>query len=300
MKLFIKYLLIISAALALDSCSSGCEPDAPEVADNVTVTLNVGLDRDASRSDSPDVDRLLVCAVYDSSGNHLPELGTDNSGQIVIDLAASPAQLSLKLVKGQVYNILLWAMNSEYADAYDTADLRSVQMKPSKLPVTGGNADAFFKTETFTAVADGIRAIKLRRAVATVNLLTTASELEYVKRFADTDEAKVTFSAEVPVKFDLFTGKVSEFVDRTFAPSRFDPVFRNIDLGDDATAPDGVYAVLAEVSLFAPGQSTLMSGAMFSVNDLKINLPGFFYQRNYNTNILITDFSQYAEIPAHN
>lgn len=287
MKHVISYILIPLMTL-FSACGSVDEPDRPGDVEMVSVSMNIHLGETDSRSETPTVSRLVM-AVYDTEGNLLPELGTDSNGQIIIDSPQFPVDLSLTLVKGQQYKLSCWAMTSNAP--FDTSDLREVKIYPAEISLNDDAADAFYKTETFTAVTDGSRRMVLRRAMATINFITTTEGLEQLRNAMLDGDDMVTFTvAGIPSQFDL----IDESVDFTFesavsfASSAFEPRSIDVDLG--IPTPEGGYYLFGNVYLFAPAMATEIRNASLSFGDIEMSLPTMIYQRNFNTNVLFTTF----------
>lgn len=118
----------------------------------------------------------LVCAVYDVNGNLLTEVGETADGQIVREnIEQFPVEIEIGLVRGQVYQIVLWAQSSE-CSSYNTADLQHVEISYSNALNNDETRDAFCAVEKFTVVQNGARRIVLNRPFAQINLGMTVED----------------------------------------------------------------------------------------------------------------------------
>ena len=289
------------AAIAA-SCESPGEPELENADETVTVSLSVDADDivgpsgmvGARGGNVPgNIDRL-VFAVYDVRDNLLPDMGYEN-GQIVMDVDRFPVSIELTLVKKQQYKIAVWAQSSG-CKAYDTSDLSAVTVDYSQIPTDSDVADAFCKSEVFTAVADGIRRIVLRRPLARVEFLMRPDELESVETSLAPVEQVQFSGAWMPNTINVLSSDV--VADAGVNPAVFpvSPVARQqsfAQLGTGYETPADGYVVLASAFVAAPSEMMFLNDLAFEMffqngNSCRIPVDKMPVQRNYSTNILIS------------
>lgn len=293
MKAYLENIAILVCGAFFATGCSLQEETAPDRSEMVTVCLNVvPEDADASRADrdasdtSPQVD-LIICAAYDVLGNLLPELGdgANEHGQIVQVFDGKSTEIKLTLVKGQQYKFVLWAQSSE-CKAFDTQDLQEVKVDYGQIPTIGDKAEAFSKTEVFTAVANGNRRIVLRRALAKVNVLV---EKEALGKISDALDGEITTSQVTVSGLPTVFSVVSDDVKPTTGAPELEAEFGKSDIsipGED----DNI--VLASTFLLAPNMGTKLPFRLRLGNgeDEKktITLNEVIVQRNWSTNVVLS------------
>lgn len=296
-----KLLILLTAAMVV-SCESSGEPELENADETVTVSLSVDADdivgpsgRVGARSDNVpgNIDRL-VFAVYDVRDNLLPDMGYEN-GQIVMDVDRFPVNIELTLVKKQQYKIAVWAQSSK-CEAYETSDLSAVTVDYSQIPTDSDVADAFCKSEVFTAVADGIRRIVLRRPLARVEFLMYPDGLESVES-SFTPIEQVQFSGSwMPNTINVLSSGIVENMGVAPAVFPISPVAMHrsfVQLGGGHETPDEGYVVLASAFVAAPSEMMFLNDLAFEMffqngNSCRIPVDKMPVQRNYSTNILIS------------
>lgn len=292
MKAYLENIAILVCGAFFATGCSLQEETAPDRSEMVTVCLNVvPEDADASRADSdasdtsPHVDRI-ICAAYDVLGNLLPELGdgANEHGQIVQAFDGKSTEIKLTLVKGQQYKFVLWAQSSE-CKAFDTQDLQEVKVDYSQIPTIDDEAEAFSKTEVFTAVANGNRRIVLRRALAKVNVLVEKEALGKISNtFGEITTSQVTVSG-LPAVFSV----VNDDVKPTTGAPESEAEFGKSDIsipGED----DNI--VLVSTFLLAPNMGTKLPFRLrlgYGEDEEKtITLNEVIVQRNWLTNVVLS------------
>lgn len=286
-------------ALIGASCSSQDEHLALDDAERVIVSLSLTASNDNQlRADvaQPNIDRV-ICAIYDVDGNLLPEFGEElgnEHGQIVLENATFPLELDLVLIKNQEYRIALWAQSSE-CEAYNTDDLKRVEVDYAKMPTSGENAEAYSKSEVFTAVANGVRPIRLRRALARVNVLMTPDDFSQLKRESG-DISTVAFRASFPwASFNVVDDVALESSDaeHSFALSAITAERSFANLGEDYPTPDDGYIILAAPCIFAPSLAAELPRVTLALSAdggsmVEKTMEAIPLQRNWATNVLLS------------
>lgn len=201
--------MILSSLIS--SCSSDSLSGEPGMeGEMITLRLSIDAgDAEITRS-SGNIDHInrIIGAVYDLNGNLLPELGNNDKGQIVIDVVDFPISLDLKLIKGQQYNIVLWGQNNG-SDAFNTSDLKAVTIDYSKIPTIGNDVEAFYKSEMFTAVTNGVRKITLSRVFARLNIMMEQPDFELVEEEIGQVEATRLSASSFYDTFNAINNEVS-------------------------------------------------------------------------------------------
>lgn len=227
-------LWVVGAALCLFSCNTVSSPDKTD-ADNEWVELTLQVDAASAAQSAPRkiisidgastdesalsdndypagtigrggrIDRL-VFAVYDSVGNILATLeGADENGQIV-QHGTFPMEVKVRLVRGQVYQMAVWAQCSE-CNAYNTTDLRKLTVDYTDAQNNDESRDAFCAVEKFTVVQNGTRHIALTRPFAQVNLGITDDDWTAATAMG-ADLARSGFGISgLATEYDVLTGR---------------------------------------------------------------------------------------------
>lgn len=295
-------LLVLLTAVIAAACESAGEPELENADDTVTVSFSIDAEdivgqsaMAGARGDNVpgNIDRL-VFAVYDVRDNLLSEMGYEN-GQIVMDVDRFPVNIELTLVKKQQYKIAVWAQSSK-CEAFETSDLSAVTVDYSQIPTDSDVADAFCKSEVFTAVADGIRRIVLKRPLARVEFLMYPSDFELVES-SFTPIQQVQFSGSwMPNTINVLSGGIVENTGVTPAVFPKSPVSTRrsfVQLGEGHETPDEGYIVLASAFVGAPSEMMFLNDLAFEMffqngNSCLIPVDKMPVQRNYSTNILIS------------
>lgn len=280
--------------------ATSCSDDLAGVTsdgDEMTVSFSVGVENvlnSRAISDGLTADKL-VYQLFDANGNALYE------APVVLENVTFPYEaLTLRLVKGQTYQIAFWAQNSE-CTAYDTSDLTAV-----KVDYNGVNndetRDAFFKTEKFTVTNDMKIASTLGRPFAQINVGVTDDDWEGAKGMAFTKSQVIIAKAADTI--NLLTGAVSGDAPITYSVSAM-PVTRDTPEVLTVNTADGkaTFNYLSMSYILAPdvtsangsSKTTLESLEFAFTNEagdktvtLKDGLTNVPVQRNWRTNIVGT------------
>lgn len=278
-------ILALTLLLIIGGCTSAIDESAESAApETVAVSLAVECGNAETRAGDATpahIDRI-VCAVYDISGNLLPELGGEN-GQTVFEVTSPVTDIPLVLVKGQQYKIVLWAQSSS-CEAFDTSDLSRVTVDYSKIATVGIEAEAFSKAEVFTAVTDCSRAITLRRVFARVCILADEADFASVGSSLSRQLTQAQLQVDaLPSAFNAVDDtpiEQSEATDVHFSPA-------------EITSTEGT-VTLASAFMLAPWLSTTLPPLHLQLSDVEGNNPtpvqlnGIVAQRNWSTNITLS------------
>ena len=155
---------------------------------------------------------VLIYAVYDEDYKLLTGYsnGTDEDlasigfshgdGQTIKKIEKFPVDIKITLKRGHEYTVAFWAQSSK-TKAYDTSDLRKVEVKYKRVEQNGSaiddgsninalnndeDRDVFCNKVTFTAGEDGLgQNVFLFRPLAQINIGTTGYDYELVTRGSD-------------------------------------------------------------------------------------------------------------------
>ena len=157
----------------------------------------------------------LLEGYSDGTDEELKELGFDHGdGQTIKKITEFPVTVTLTLKRGATYSVAFWAQSSK-TKAYDTSDLRKVEVIYSELNNSTGNGsdddniqktdvkgessvdetttpnndefrDAFCKSVEFTAGENGLEQdVLLYRPLAQINVGTSGYDFETITRNAN-------------------------------------------------------------------------------------------------------------------
>lgn len=292
-----KIFLALMAVVGMMGMSS-CSDDMPNTTiDGSEVTVSFNLDvasnlKSRAISDGKTAN-TLVYQLFDANGVAITET------PVVLENVSFPYEaLSLRLVKGQTYQIALWAQNSA-CTAYNTSDLTNVIVN-----YEGANndetRDAFFKTEKFTVTSDMKIASTLSRPFAQINVGVTDEDWEAAAGMNFTKSQVVITKAANTL--NLLTGEVSGEAPITYTADVM-PVSATTPEKLAITTADGKteYNYLSMSYILAPdvtsadgAQKTTLESLEFTfMNDggdknvtLKDGLTSVPVQRNWRTNIV--------------
>lgn len=284
----------IAGLLFASSCSEDLSNPMAD-GNELEVTFSVGVENSLSSraiSDGLATNRL-VYQLFDAEGAPV------TAEPVVLDDVTFPYEaLSLRLVKGQTYQIAFWAQNNK-CDAYDTSDLTAV-----KVNYEGANndetRDAFFKTERFTVTSDMKISSTLSRPFAQINVGVVDLDWEAAKDMAFTKSQVIVTNAADQI--NLLTGKVTGATPVTYTadlmPAMWEPAEKltvkngsesadfnylsmSYILAPDLTTDNGASKTTLETLEF-----TIMNEAGDKTVTLKDGLTNVPVQRNWRTNII--------------
>lgn len=281
-------------ALFLGSLAVSCGEDSPKIQgepESSIVSFLISNETTASRDGSSALESQplnigkLVCAVYDSRGNLLPELGDGPDGLIVINPESFPTSLELTLVKDQTYRIVLWAQ-SDLCDSFIHQNLADISADYSKIATIDPHAEVFSKSEIFTVVGNETRTITLRRNVANLNIRMTKDDFS---RIAEEFGMNLV---ESRISIPYLRCHFDAVADNAFYSDEEDPSEINTLLASSILEEED-HMVLASTFVFASFETEMIDGVNLELfgNDgrnLKIPLEKMPLQRNWATNITLT------------
>lgn len=176
------------------------------------VTFSVGIENvigSRAVSDGTGANKL-VYQLYNSNGSPIGDQG------VLEDITFPYESLSLRLAKGQTYQIAFWAQNKE-TKAYGTTDLKAVSIDYSEALNNDESRDAFFKTQIFTVSENMKVSVVLHRPFAQVNLGDVIEDWKAAQDAGmNITQSKVEL-ANVANEINLLTGEVSGAVPVVFA-----------------------------------------------------------------------------------
>ena len=285
--------VILAAVLA---AMSGCQrSEAPAVqGETVEASFFISLDGLVSKAYSDGLSatslQALVYSVREGGYKFLPNVSVTDA------TISGSTRLSLRLVKGETYEIVFWAQNPDGPYSVDAVS-GTMKVNPSG-PANAEQRDAFYKTWTGKVAESINERVELRRPFAQINVLTSAAD------YAAALDNEIAFSGSsmkvsAPTVLDFHTGKTSvpAAYDLSAAPLKVDAP--NVP-GYEDTVEGGVtvanYKYVAMNYILAGDRtntqvlfSVYREGSEAPLYDYSVlNVP---YQRNYRTNILGDIFS---------
>ena len=162
------YLLFaaVTMLLAVTSCSQ--EEDFAQQSSNGVTSFSISLN-DATQSralgEGYEVDKLYY-AVYQDGEKVYPKNGNGE-----FDITEKKVKFDLPLLKGEEYDIIFWAQNSE-SQVYDISNLTEIKVKYEKAKSNQDSYDAFYNALVGFKADGNNHKVKLTRPFAQVNLGT--------------------------------------------------------------------------------------------------------------------------------
>lgn len=308
--------MFAAAGMLLATSCSNDELDVVQSGNEAQVTFSLaakgGIATRAAISDGTKADKL-VWAVYNEAGTLLNVFKDATTGDYVgqsternvPDMTKTAKEVTVNLAKGQKYHVLFWAQDAD-CDAYDTDDLRNVEVK---YPTTAKNndefRDAFFACYTIEEVT-GSRTyeVTLNRPFAQINVGVTAEDWAAAVASGITVKQSKVVIKNAATHIDLLDGSVSGTQEVTYDLA---DIISNedlkVDLNGDNDFEDAneVYEWLSMSYILAADEST--GGASktnlesleftFDPEDkdakdiiFKDGLNNVHVQRNWRTNII--------------
>lgn len=303
MKKFLYSLIGLGALLI----TAGCQQEKNFAANDegiAEVTFTVGLEglgtkAEANYSTGTGASKLEVMVYNVTSGTPalLPNVSKTITGAFGVgDLVEA---VSVKLVKGQTYNILFWAQNPASTAYTLDKNAGTITVDPGKAasPIAANDEtrDAFFGVVAGYAVTGSFaESVELKRPFAQINVLDRIDDWN-----AALDNGIVfagsSMTVDAPTILDLLSGEATEPATYYFGAAAVDYDNPNIaGYGDDSNGAH--YKYIAMNYILAGAKAT--ADVDFSVynNNLTTELfpfsvPSVPYQRNYRTNIIGDIFS---------
>lgn len=144
--------------------------------------------------------------------------GGDRKGQTIINVGnlfkdGGNLTITLRLMRKQNYTIVFWAQSSK-SDAYDTNNLRLMEVNYDKAVNSDEYRDAFCKSESFSVgTLNATRDVILNRPFAQINVATTGADYKYMKEGNDVFTNKTYEYAKMELYgvakyMDLVTDKI--------------------------------------------------------------------------------------------
>lgn len=164
--------VMIGIAVTLLSCTS--DYDGYDEKEVVCFTAEVACDTVTRAVGVVTADRLTVCVLC----------GTQELQRVEYDFDRSPMNVELALSKGQKYNIVFWAQNSQ-CGIYDIADITAIRMSDVIASTAFGDVE---KRDAFCAVVENLEidgAVKhcgvvMKRPLALMNVGTAGDAADAV------------------------------------------------------------------------------------------------------------------------
>ncbi len=286
MRKFIYSALFMGSALALASCSAD-EPAA--TVNDGTVNFIVSLPEIATRAfgDTPNCNELYY-TVFDATGTKT--IISDQVKTGVFGNNVRTAEVNLKLVTNQEYNIVFYAHNS--GSQFSSYENGEVSVNYEAYNANSEIDDAFVKCEKF--VVDGnTKKVILKRPFAQVNVGTDDMAVEAVENLITKLSGTLTVNSGLYNSYNVLTGEMGEAVAEGTSYS-----FTSTDITENTDFPvvssGNSYSLLTEIYLLVDTEESLINGS-YALNygdDAALirdfNLSATPVQMNYRTNIFGT------------
>lgn len=283
MKKILFSLLTLAAALTVASCQKEpANPDPIYGGKTVETAFTVDLDELPTKAyaDGKTADKLLVL-VYGADG--LVASQSKISPDDAIPISNLKANVTVKFVKGQTYDIVFWA---QAEDAPFTLDAATGKLTVANSgPANDENRDAFWYVEKgYVATANDKETVTLKRPFAQINVLLA-------EEFDAGTKSKMTVE-NMPNVIDLRSenGDVSGSVTYTFTEAELDDAtFDKKYVSGKNYAYGGMNYILVQ-----KGENPVSAAVSFTVTctnddlgtiEIEKSLTGVPVKRNYRTNI---------------
>ncbi len=283
MKKILYSLLTLAAALTVASCQKEpANPDPIYGGKTVETAFTVDLDELPTKAyaDGKTADKLLVL-VYGADG--LVASQSKISPDDAIPISNLKANVTVKFVKGQTYDIVFWA---QAEDAPFTLDAATGKLTVANSgPANDENRDAFWYVEKgYVATANDKETVTLKRPFAQINVLLA-------EEFDAGTKSKMTVE-NMPNVIDLRSenGDVSGSVTYTFTEAELDDAtFDKKYVSGKNYAYGGMNYILVQ-----KGENPVSAAVSFTVTctnddlgtiEIEKSLTGVPVKRNYRTNI---------------
>ena len=225
----------------------------------------------------------LYFVVYDETiGEQVTTISSKDAKYT--DFKGKKATINLPLLNGHQYSLLFWAVAPNETGAYKINwETKSINLKDASALVSNNeNYDAFYAyVEPFTVTGTKTSSVELKRPFAQLNIGTTTTDLDNVKKYYKAEFAQSTIVVTTATSMDLTTGKVSGEKALTYAAADF---IASENMKE-------TYEYLSMNYLLVSNEKNLVD-VKFSVSEEKENgkvisktFNNVPVQRNYKTNI---------------
>lgn len=217
------YLIMAAATLLF---AAGCQQETGLSGDDgslADVTFRVALDGMQTKafSDGTKADSLVVMVYKDNNGfEYLPNVEPQEKPEFDANLTA---EVNLKLVRGETYRIVFWAMHNDPSLYIFDKENAAVTVNVDGLVSNDDERDAFYGVWEGAIGRDGVEDgdVNLYRPFAQLNVLTSAADWEAAINngviFAGS-----SMSVKAPTKLNFFDGSVDEPAVYEFAQADID------------------------------------------------------------------------------
>ena len=217
------YLIMAAATLLF---AAGCQQETGLSGDDgslADVTFRVALDGMQTKafSDGTKADSLVVMVYKDNNGfEYLPNVEPQEKPEFDANLTA---EVNLKLVRGETYRIVFWAMHNDPSLYIFDKENAAVTVNIDGLYSNDDNRDAFYGVWEGAIGRDGVEDgdVNLYRPFAQLNVLTSEADWEAAINngvlFAGS-----AMTVKAPTKLNFFDGSVDEPAVYEFAQADID------------------------------------------------------------------------------
>jgi hypothetical protein len=282
-KLF--FSLLAMCAMMLVSCSVN-EDDFDQELVDVNFDFNVeNVLKGRSISDGTGANTLMY-GVFNEAGELVLKKDVKNN---VTGLTSTGYKLQVSLAKGQTYQAVFWAQNSE-CEAYTVSDDMNVTVNYEGLN-NDENRDAFFAvTEPFKVNLSKTVNVTLKRPFAQVNVGAVAFDLEYVNGFGVNISKSSATIKDLANTLNLLTGETSGNVDVQYSLNTIPAEALMVDVDDDGVKESYEWLSMSYVLASTEKSNHVMEfeftdaegGSAITFKEGLVSVP---VQRNYRTNI---------------
>ena len=277
--------MFAAAGMLLATSCQNDELDAVQSGNEATVSFTLGVEggvQTRAISDGTGANQL-VYSVFDADGNRISSIGQVNRENVQF-----PAEEKITLAKGQTYQVVFWAQNSE-CDAYSVTDDMKVSVNYASKNNDEGR-DAFFAAVPFE-VKDNNKTIDvvLKRPFAQINVGVTDDDVEAAKISGIViNESKAVIKG-VATNMDLLTGKPGNADAEIVYDFAAIPTEKlNVDLDGDGTKEAYNYLSMSYILVDKGTSAVEFTFKPVKGNDIVFSegLNDVPVQSNWRTNIL--------------
>lgn len=289
----IRKTIISMAAAVLLAASCSVEEHKAEFEDTAVVSFSIGMNVKMDTravSDGKGIDQLMY-AVFNEDGSELvvSKVTIDDAASMIDRNTTNGGYVDITLPKGQVYQVVFWAQNSQ-CEAYTVSDDMKVTVDYAGLN-NDETRDAFYAaTMPFRLDSHIAKEVVMKRPFGQINVGTYASELELMKEQGFEITKSAATVKGIADQINLLDGSVSGSVDATFEAAEMPAEKLYVDVDNDQVKE--VYEYMSMCYVLAGEEKTIheMSFQFSDDNGNEFNLSEGLSVipviRNWRTNIV--------------
>ncbi len=223
-KKFLFGMFAAAGMLLATSCQND-ELDLGQSGNQATVSFTLGVEGGVQTRAISDASgaNLLKYAVFDKDGNYLSGIDTPDA-----NVSTWPHTVNLTLAKGQTYNVVFWAQNSE-CTAYTVTDDMQLTVDYSQANNNDEKRDAFFKSVELVVTGSQTEDVVLKRPFAQINVGVYNDDWDAAVASGIEIQTSKVIIKNAAANMNLLDGSVSNAVEVTYDFGTIPAQFENAD-----------------------------------------------------------------------